>query len=410
MVVTRKFIFWGLLSLTTLILGLAVGLSSSRRSSDDQGSGAIAEGKSSAAVPTVDKQDSDDFVLITTEPTSAPTDFLIPPVLVVPTSAPTALDTNFADDADILTTESTKKPDKVTEDCLLQGKNPDSFWGNTVVSVSEEPLHPGDFLEFPLTNVRAGRYNLWIVAATGGEEKGFEIDILKEGVTVEHIETTHRLIVDSVVHFTSQLAAEDIILPCSSEIILRLAVVDFGLIFRRVILVWMPDEIIDPLSIDDVHKFAGMGINMGTTFEKDDSVDTDPEIVQHLLSAWWKMGYRNVRIPVFWGRNLSRVHPAAVGEDPLLPAPKLFSELALAVDFALELGFYVLVNSHNDAWLHENYNGTAEFDEDFAQMWKTIAMAFEDRGPRLMFELFNEPHNVSAVFCFRFLLADADAD
>jgi hypothetical protein len=40
--------------------------------------------------------------------------------------------------------------------------------------------------------------------------------------------------------------------------------------------------------------------------------------------------------------------------------------------------------------LAESYDGSDAYNNDFDYAWKQIALAFADRGPRLMFEVMNE--------------------
>jgi aryl-phospho-beta-D-glucosidase BglC (GH1 family) len=61
------------------------------------------------------------------------------------------------------------------------------------------------------------------------------------------------------------------------------------------------------------------------------------------------------------------------------------------VDYALAKKMYVVLNTHHEHWLKDNYDGTAAFDTKFAKLWNGIATFFKDSPKQLLFDVLNEP-------------------
>jgi endoglucanase len=118
------------------------------------------------------------------------------------------------------------------------------------------------------------------------------------------------------------------------------------------------------------------GINLGSTFERT-SNSTSPDRVRPLLLSAWKKGYRHVRIPVTW-----------MGDN-------CYYDLTNAIDYAIGLGFIVILNSHHENWLNNGYAMTDEQNGIFWQHWKDVATYYKSRWQsKLIFEILNEPHGV----------------
>jgi aryl-phospho-beta-D-glucosidase BglC (GH1 family) len=55
---------------------------------------------------------------------------------------------------------------------------------------------------------------------------------------------------------------------------------------------------------------------------------------------------------------------------------------------------YVVLNTHHEHWLNNNYNGTTQYNTAFTKLWTGIATHFKDYSHLLIFEVLNEPHGV----------------
>jgi aryl-phospho-beta-D-glucosidase BglC (GH1 family) len=133
----------------------------------------------------------------------------------------------------------------------------------------------------------------------------------------------------------------------------------------------------------------GTGFNLGNTFDVSHN-STALDDIRPLIDLYQKAGMRHVRIPVTWGGGFPGP-PLADREGHVDLRHPRFLQLKAVVDYALSRGLYVVVNTHHEHWLKDNYDGSERFDMAFGTLWREIASAFRDSGPRLAFEILNEP-------------------
>jgi len=48
--------------------------------------------------------------------------------------------------------------------------------------------------------------------------------------------------------------------------------------------------------------------------------------------------------------------------------------MVLSVDDALSLGLYVVINTHHEEWLKDNYDGSTIYHDRFANLWNQMAI------------------------------------
>lgn len=131
------------------------------------------------------------------------------------------------------------------------------------------------------------------------------------------------------------------------------------------------------------------GWNLGNTFDATGADETswgNPRVTEALLDNVRAQGFNSIRIPVTWGQHQG---PAP---DHQIDAAYL-ARVQEVVDWALDDGFYVMINIHHDSWQWIN---TMPTDRDtvlarYRAIWTQVAEAFQDEGPRLVFESVNEP-------------------
>lgn len=64
------------------------------------------------------------------------------------------------------------------------------------------------------------------------------------------------------------------------------------------------------------------------------------------------------------------------------------------VDYALETGLYVILNTHHDPWRNLAAENTAEMERLLALAWQQIAGRFAEYPAQLVFEGINEPRAI----------------
>ncbi len=110
-----------------------------------------------------------------------------------------------------------------------------------------------------------------------------------------------------------------------------------------------------------------------------------------LIRAVRAAGFDVLRVPVTWQKVADPDNNWEIRQDWL-------ERVATVVDWALEEGMFVILNAH-----HENNNlglGEAGADQEshpgneyITRIWHQVAVAFRDRGERLVFEGLNEPRH-----------------
>lgn len=139
------------------------------------------------------------------------------------------------------------------------------------------------------------------------------------------------------------------------------------------------------------------GWNLGNTFDASNAnhvknelayesawvgVKTDKKVFEALKNA----GFGAVRIPVSWHNHVS-------GEDFTISAPWL-ARVKEVVDLALDMGLYVILNTHHDNEKGFYYPDEAHFETSskyIKAIWSQVAPVFKEYDERLVLESMNEP-------------------
>lgn len=138
-----------------------------------------------------------------------------------------------------------------------------------------------------------------------------------------------------------------------------------------------------------VNQMLGAGFNLGNTFDYEIH-STSLKDITPIIDLYASAGMKHVRIPVTWGNPIDGSTLCDDAGNVKLDHPRL-KDLTQAVDYALEKGLSVIVNTHHEHWLKEGYDGSAKYNDKFSNLWTGIATHFQDRSPRLIFEILNEP-------------------
>lgn len=129
------------------------------------------------------------------------------------------------------------------------------------------------------------------------------------------------------------------------------------------------------------------GWNLGNTFDATGDDETswgNPRVTRDLLAGIRDQGFNSIRIPVTWGQHLS---------PDLVLDPAYLARVQEVVGWAIDEGFYVMINIHHDSW---QWIATMPTDHDnvlnrYNAIWTQVAAAFRDVSPRLVLESVNEP-------------------
>ncbi|MBQ1074947.1 cellulase family glycosylhydrolase [Micromonospora sp. C31] len=131
------------------------------------------------------------------------------------------------------------------------------------------------------------------------------------------------------------------------------------------------------------------GWNLGNTFDAVGSDETawgNPRVTQAQLDAVRAQGFNSIRIPVTWSNHHGPAPAYTID-------PAWLNRIKEVVGWALDDGFYVMINLHHDSWqwIHEMPANRTTVLNRYNALWTQIAAAFRDASPRLHFESVNEP-------------------
>jgi endoglucanase len=137
----------------------------------------------------------------------------------------------------------------------------------------------------------------------------------------------------------------------------------------------------------------GRGINFGNMLEAPQEGDWGLRAEQRFIELVGTSGLTtNVRLPVRWSNHASPDAQAVIDA-------KFFARVDTVVDALLARGVTVVLNVHHYRQLDGDALDPGEQAVDarvlrarLLAMWQQIARRYAQRSPRLIFEIYNEPH------------------
>jgi endoglucanase len=142
----------------------------------------------------------------------------------------------------------------------------------------------------------------------------------------------------------------------------------------------------------------GRGINLGNMFESP-LANGDWGVVPDKTTDYLRFvtvaadaGFKHIRVPVRWSNHASTDAAAVI--DPVFAA-----RVDAVIDAALARGLYVLLDVHHYRQLDGDQLDKGEFRvaDDIVELrllnlWRQLSRRYANRSPKLLFELYNEPH------------------
>ena len=136
----------------------------------------------------------------------------------------------------------------------------------------------------------------------------------------------------------------------------------------------------------------GRGVNFGNMLEAPTEGAWGLTVTDDFIDKAAAAGFASVRLPVRWSSHAS-VQP------PFTIDPVFLARVESVVDKLLARSVTVVLNMHHYRQLDgdpldagEIAVAQAAVDVRFVMLWDQIATNLRGRGPRLVFELYNEPH------------------
>ncbi len=149
-------------------------------------------------------------------------------------------------------------------------------------------------------------------------------------------------------------------------------------------------------SSDDIVKMMGLGWDLGNQFDaaggtKDDVLKHEtswgnPIVTKELIHAIAEAGFRTIRIPITWDREINNFDNYRINEAFL-------ARVKQVVDYCYDENLIIIINMHHEPWLNvKNLDkGYYTVGIKLKAVWEQVAEYFAEYDQHLIFEGMNEP-------------------
>jgi len=146
---------------------------------------------------------------------------------------------------------------------------------------------------------------------------------------------------------------------------------------------WNLGNTFDAVGDRNGFSWLGGGRYANTTVQQMETAWGNPVTAKENFIALKNAGFNAVRIPVSWSKS--------VDVENIIRADWM-ARIAEVVNYAADIGLYVILNTHHDEELFKFTNAQAEESLSvFKKIWEQIAAAFRNYDEKLIFEALNEP-------------------
>lgn len=153
------------------------------------------------------------------------------------------------------------------------------------------------------------------------------------------------------------------------------------------------------ISVQELNKKLGRGINMGNMFEAPTETEWGNPFKDDYFERIAQLGFNHVRIPIRWD-----VAARASQTEPYTINPVFLARIKYVIDKAYASKLFVVINMHH----HEELFTTPEkVKPRFISQWEQISAFFKDYDQKLLFEVMNEPNTNLTPALWNTYFADA---
>ena len=153
------------------------------------------------------------------------------------------------------------------------------------------------------------------------------------------------------------------------------------------------------LTISEINKKLGKGINMGNMFEAPTENAWGNPFQNDYFKRISELGFNSVRVPIRWD-----VPDRASQTSPYTVNPVFLARIKTIVDNAIANKLYVIINMHHH---EEIFTDPEKVKPRFLSQWEQIAAYFKDYNQSLLFEIMNEPHDKLTPELWNVFMVDA---
>jgi len=135
----------------------------------------------------------------------------------------------------------------------------------------------------------------------------------------------------------------------------------------------------------EANKAMARGINIGNTMEPEKEGGWNNGVVQEYYFDDYKAaGFTSIRIPIRWDKHTANTSPYKIDEAWM-------KRVEQVVDWGLQRDLYIVINAHHEDWIKTGY-GNKNLRDRFDSIWSQIAVRFQNKSEKLLFEIINEPN------------------
>lgn len=161
-------------------------------------------------------------------------------------------------------------------------------------------------------------------------------------------------------------------------------------------------ETLTGLTATEIVAQMGIGWNLGNTFDAYHGNTRDvysqeqswgnPKVDEAMIKRVKDAGFKTIRIPVTWFKQLSKDGTFTINEAFL-------NRVKEVVDMAYNEGLFIILNMHHEEWLNsKNLDKDQEkIGKQLVAIWRQIADTFADYDQHLIFEGMNEPRKAGTA-------------
>jgi aryl-phospho-beta-D-glucosidase BglC (GH1 family) len=140
----------------------------------------------------------------------------------------------------------------------------------------------------------------------------------------------------------------------------------------------------------EANKAMARGINIGNTMEPEKEGGWNNGVVQEYYFDDYKAaGFTSIRIPIRWDKHTANTSPYKIDDAWM-------KRVEQVVDWGLQRDLYIVINAHHEDWIKTGY-GNKNLRDRFDSIWSQIAVRFQNKSEKLLFEIINEPNGLTVA-------------
>jgi hypothetical protein len=138
------------------------------------------------------------------------------------------------------------------------------------------------------------------------------------------------------------------------------------------------------------NKAMARGINIGNTMEPEKEGGwNNGKVQEYYFDDYKAAGFTSIRIPVRWDKHTANSSPYKIDEAWM-------TRVEQVVDWGLERDLFIVINAHHEDWIKTGY-ANKNLRDRFDSIWSQIAVRFQNKSEKLLFEIINEPNGLTVA-------------